>query len=254
MKRQLLVLILILFSLSSQAANIRYYDVEVIIFEYLQANGYNSEHWPQQIERKIPDNSIEIGGSWPGGRPKEYDPALSFTPLPENQWRLMAEAKKIDQSKSRRLLAHLAWVQPGLSEAQALSVHFNLPVMATQETRESGTDVTMQNEPAKRAAESPARIGTLDALIRVSLARYLRVETDLLLTLNQPVGDNKTMVVNTETENATEMVPSVRYFRVKQVRRRIRSTELHYLDHPVLGTLIMFTQHKTADKAAVKKK
>jgi len=254
LKRQLLILILTLFSLSSQAADIRYYDVEVIIFENLQANALNSEHWPQQLERKMPESLIELGGQWPGGRPEEYDPALSFIALPENKWRLTSEAEKIKQSKSRHLLAHLAWVQPGLSRAQALSVHFNLPVLANKETNEPEIESINQNLPEKLVTEGSAEIGTLDALIRVSLARYLRVETDLLLTLDPPSVEEKTMTADAESENATEIVPSPRYFRVQQVRQRIRSTELHYLDHPVLGMLIMFTQHKTADKTTVKKK
>lgn len=253
MKRQLLILILISFSLSSRAADIRYYDVEVIIFQYLQADDYKSEHWPQQVERKMPESMIEIGGKWPGGRPEKYNPALSFTPLPEDTWRLTTEAEKIDQSRSRRLLVHLAWVQPGLPQAQAISVHFNLPVMATQEINQAKTDATMQNESTKPAAAGPVEIGTLDALIRVSLARYLRVKTDLLLTLN-PSSEDKTMMSDTASENGTETIPAPRYFRVQQVRRRIRSTELHYLDHPVLGMLIMFTQHKTANKTAIKNK
>ncbi len=254
MKRHLLVLTLILFSLSSQAADIRYYDVEVIIFQYLQANGYHSEHWPQQIDRKMPKDLIEIGGKWPGGKPEKYDPALSFTPLPESKWRLTAEAEKIDHSTSRRLLAHLAWVQPGLPQNQAISVHFNLPVMATPEINGSETDVTMQNEPEKPATESPAEIGTLDALIRVSLARYLRVKTDLLLTLDPLPAEKNGTISDPKRENEAETTPAPRYFRVQQVRRHIRSTELHYLDHPVLGMLIMFTQHKTAGKTSTKKR
>lgn len=254
MKRQLLVLILSLFSLSLQAADIRYYDVEVIIFENLQANSRDSEHWPQQLEREPPENSIEIGGEWPGGRPDEYDPKLSFTPLPENKWRLTSEAEKIDHSKSRRLLAHLAWVQPGLSQAQALSVHFRQPVTATRQENEFETGETTPKESEKTAAEDSFDSGTLDALIRVSLARYLRVETDLLFTLDLPPVEQNSMNTTPALESEVETSPAPRYFRVQQVRRRIRSTELHYLDHPVLGMLVMFTPHESADKTAAKKK
>ncbi len=254
MKRQLLVLILSLFSLSLQAAGVRYYDVEVIIFQYLPVDGYHSENWPQQVDRKMPSNLIEIGGKWPGGKPEEYDPALSFTPLPENKWRLTTEAEKIDHSKSRRLLAHLAWVQPGLSQNQALSVHFNLPVMATQETNESETGATEKIEPEKTVDARSLDIGTLDALIRVSLARYLRVGTDLLLTLDPLPGEENKVISDSEQNSEAETTPAPRYFRVQQVRRHIRSTELHYLDHPVLGMLIMFTPHTTTGKAAAKKK
>lgn len=247
MKQQLLVLILALFSIPLQAAGIRYYDVEVIIFENLQPNSRNSEHWSQQLEREIPETLIEIGGEWPGGRPEEYDPTLSFKALPKNQWRLTPEAEKIDQSESRRLLLHRAWVQPGLTQKQALSVHINQPV-TIPETEESETAAAGQSQPTTIFDS-----GTLDALIRVSLARYLRVETDLLFTLDQP-PEEESLISGPESESEAESIPAPRYFHVQELRRRIRSTELHYLDHPVLGMLIMFTPHETTDKAEAKKK
>jgi len=248
LKQQLLVLILALFSIPLQAADIRYYDVEVIIFENLQTGSRNSERWPQQLERKIPETLIEIDGDWPGGRPEEYEPTLSFKALPESEWRLTSEAKKIAKSESRRLMMHKAWVQPGLTQEQAISVHINQPVMAMQETAESEIATAGQISPAATLDS-----GTLDALIRVSLARYLRVETDLLFTLDQPPVE-ESLISGPESESETETIPAPRYFHVQELRRRIRSTELHYLDHPVLGMLIMFTPHKTADEAAAKKK
>ncbi len=248
MKQQLLVLILALFSIPLLAADIRYYDVEVIIFEHLQADNRNSERWPQQLEREIPEKLIEIGGEWPAGRPEEYDPTLSFKSLPESEWRLTSEAEKISKSESRRLMMHKAWVQPGLTQKQAISVHINQPVMALRETEDS--EITMPGQPQPATTLDS---GTLDALIRVSLARYLRVETDLLFTLDQP-PEEQSLISGPESESETESIPAPRYFHVQELRRRIRSTELHYLDHPVLGMLIMFTPHKTADEAAAKKK
>ncbi len=258
--KQLLLLTLALFSLSLQAADIRYYDVEVIIFEHLQANSRNAEQWPQKIEREIPKALIEIGGDWPGGIPEEYDPALSFIPLPESKWRLKAETEKIDESTSRRLLAHVAWVQPGLSQEQAISVHFNRPVTSNDETVESEivtSDQTVGDETvdAQTNDKNTQDSGTLDALIRISLARYLRVETDLLFTLDEPLPEENVMYPDSDSETETETIPAApHYFHVQQLRRRIRSTELHYLDHPVLGMLIMFTPHETSNKAAAKKK
>lgn len=252
MKQKLFVLTLALFSLSLEAADLRYYDVEVIIFEHLQSDNRNAEQWPKQMEREIPETLVEIGGEWPGERPDNIDPALSFTPLPKSQWRLMAEAEKIDSSKSRRLLSHVGWVLPGLAQEQAISVHFNQPIMANQPIDEiDSLAVPAANQPVLDS-------GTLDALIRVSLARYLRVEADLLFTLDKPAIEENSLLTDSESESEIESEleanPAPRYFHVQQLRRRIRSTELHYLDHPVLGMLIMFTPHKVVDKLAAKKK
>jgi len=247
LKRQLL-LILLLFSPLLQADEVRYYDVELIIFEHLQAGARNSEQWPEKLNREMPERLVEIGGPWPGERPEAYLPALSFTPLPVSQWRLTAEAEKIENSASRRLLAHQAWVQPGLPQEEAISVHFNQRILPPQ-TPVPDTGETTEN------MQTPALdSGTLDVLIRVSLARYLRVETDLLFTLDEPPVQESMMQMDAKAENETETRPAPHYFHVQQLRRRIRSTELHYLDHPVLGMLIMFTPHEVEDKATVKKK
>ncbi len=244
MKQTLLLLTLALFNLSLQAAEIRYYDVEVIIFEHLQNDSRNAEQWPLQMEREVPEKLVEIGGEWPGGRPEEFDPKLSFKPLPKNKWRLMAEAEKINKSNSRRLLAHVAWVFPGLSQEQAISVHFNQPVPTLANADESTP-----------AVDTPVlESGTLDALIRISLARYLRVETDLLFSLDEPAAVENSLLNENELESNADATLTPRYFHVQQLRRRIRSTELHYLDHPILGMLIMFTPHKIKVKTSAKKK
>lgn len=249
MKQTLLLLTLALFNFPLQAADIRYYDVEVIIFEHLQSDSRDAEQWPEQLEREVPENMVEIGGEWPGGRPEDYDPALSFTPLPKSKWRLMAEAEKINSSDSRRLLAHIGWVFPGLSQEQAISVHFNQTVPATQNTIEGAAAIDA------RVLEGGTLVGgTLDALIRISLARYLRVETDVLFSLDEIAGEENSLLNENDVEGEAEASPTPRYFHAQQLRRRIRSTELHYLDHPVLGMLIMFTPHETKVKASTKKK
>ncbi len=248
--KRLLLLTLALSGFSLQAAEVRYYDVEVIIFENLQANSRHAEQWPENMQREIPESLIEIGGAWPGGIPENYDPALSFTPLPADKWRLSAEAEKIEKSKSRRVLAHLAWVQPGLPQEQALSVHFNRVISANDAATESGAEQTETGH-EQNADEDRNDSGVLDALIRVSLARYLRVEADLLFTLDQNQIPSEASMPPSETDMTDELETTPAnpgYYHMQQVRRRIRSTELHYLDHPVLGMLIMFTPHETAEK------
>ena len=248
--------LLLLLSLPLGAAEQRYYDVELIVFEHLSTQGRESEQWPQQLEREAPERLIEIGGSCEGLLP-EYEPDLCFTPLLPPDWRLQEEARKIDESASRRVLLHTAWVQPGLAREQAISVHINRPVAALSVGEESP-----QPEPAASTGES----GSLDALITVSLARYLRVETDLLFRLDPlPATEENALPAdagenagedagNDSGEDATEAETAAapRFFHVRQLRRRIRSRELHYLDHPVLGVLIMFTPHEITEKAATR--
>ncbi|MBB1487515.1 CsiV family protein [Oceanospirillum sediminis] len=70
----------------------------------------------------------------------------------------------------------------------------------------------------------------LDGTISISIARYLHVSTNLYLS----------------EFSATETADGQRSFRTSQVipmkqTRKMRSRELHYIDHPAFGILVRFT-------------
>ncbi len=64
------------------------------------------------------------------------------------------------------------------------------------------------------------KTGTLEGTAKVSVRRYLHLDLDLLL--NSPSG------------------PAPGLFRM-QAHRRMRSGELHYIDHPAMGVLVRIT-------------
>jgi hypothetical protein len=81
--------------------------------------------------------------------------------------------------------------------------------------------------------------GELEGTIKVILSRYLHVETDIVLrpqSKEQP-EDIFSLEVLEEAEQ-----PIV--FRLHQTRRRMRSRELHYLDNPVIGMLVLITPYE----------
>ncbi len=117
---------------------------------------------------------------------------------------LTNEAKKIRSSKNYRILAHKAWRQAGLDTDNAFYV------------------------PVNSSNESGSRIS---GGIKVALERYLHVYTDL--TYSKPRN----------TFSATDTMGSVdrsshKDFSIKD-RRRMRSREIHYLDHPLVGMLVI---------------
>lgn len=70
--------------------------------------------------------------------------------------------------------------------------------------------------------------GQVRGLIRISLGRYLHVDTDLALRTGQ--GDSGAMIHSVG-------------------QRRMRSGEVHYLDHPAFGILMIITPLSTANSA-----
>lgn len=225
MKKTLYLAILALFSANVIAADeeVRYYDVELIIFENLEQSSRESENWPTSVERGLPESEvmIELNRPFPGPLPEGFDPAMTFKSLPRSQYRLTEELKKLEESPGRRVLMHTAWRQPGMSWEEALNVKLNRTVPAVSADLQDS-----QNQPATRQGES----GELEAYIKVILSRYLHVDADIIFQTRPQTGRFDFYIEESEE-------PVV--YRHKQLRRRIRSTELHYLDHPVIGMLIV---------------
>ena len=176
------------------------------------------------MERGLPESEvvIELNRPYPGPLPEGYNPAYTFKTLSRDQYRLSKEIEKIEESPSRRVLLHTAWRQPGMSWEEALNVYLTRKVPAGSTSGEqAGAD---QN------AEQQGEAGELEAYIKVILSRYLHVDANVTFQTRPQTGRFDFYIEESEE-------PVV--YQLDQLRRRIRSTELHYLDHPVLGMLII---------------
>ncbi len=269
--KKTLILLSLLLPLALHAQEVRYYDVEVILFENLDPAARQSEIWPESVELELDDRTIEIGHPWPGPFPAEYEPRLSFKPLPARVYQLNEQAQKIDESPSRRVLLHTAWRQPGMPQETALKVHFQRHIPAGPETLPESGSATVETT-AVSTARVPPEEGELEGLIQVMLARYLHVKADIVFrpilpepalpedvpegfqplpaatrdtmeSLGSPEPDDENgEFADTEEPVVTEQRPEV--YHLDQIRRRMRSRELHYLDHPVIGMLIRITPYE----------
>lgn len=226
------------------AEEIRYYDVEIIVFENQDAGAKSSEHWPLEVNINKPVNTVELGmppqSEW---LPIDADLSISFQELPAENYQLTAEVEKIANSNSRRVLFHRAWRQPGLDHKIAIPVYFKQATssIALDNDRPPLTETAAENT---APLEPAANVATLEGLFRVSLSRYLHLEAELIYR------DKTYPLVSTENtdtsesffyeepapETNTENKPGVIY--LKQTRNRMKSNELHYIDHPVLGILV----------------
>jgi hypothetical protein len=233
--RVLLTFVFLGFSIFSHAEDIRYYDVEIILFENLDNASRQSENWPNSVELVLPETIIEIGRPYAGSLPQKYDPALTFQPLSQEDYQLQNQARKIEGSSSRRVLLHTAWRQPGMDREEAMTVYFKRPIPGTTSSRPGATGAAV--EPVATSL-LPPEAGELEGMIKVTLSRYLHVDTDIVFRprIAEEPQNFFTMDVTQDT-----LQPVV--YRLKQTRRRIRSRELHYLDNPVLGMLVLITPY-----------
>lgn len=93
----------------------------------------------------------------------------------------------------------------------------------------------------------------IDGTVKISRNRYLHVDTDLWFTeFTQRPGVTNDLKVDAEiSENYPDLVTHARQrgthvpaqsYRMQQ-SRRMRSGEMHYLDHPFFGLIVKFTRY-----------
>lgn len=233
------ILTFLLFSFSlivSAAEEIRYYDVEVILFENLDNIARQSENWPSSIELVLPETLIEIGKPYPGPIPKEYQSRLTFKPLAKKDLQLQEKASSIDKSKTRRVLLHTGWRQPGMPREDALSVYFKHTVAGISPI---SVDTEASNNPAAMSRLAQPQAGELEGLIKVILSRYLHVETDIVFRPRR-----EELQEDIFSLELLDQIDQPVVYRLNQTRRRMRSRELHYLDNPVIGMLVLITPYE----------
>jgi len=128
----------------------------------------------------------------------------SFQTVDSSRYRLQGEWNRLQSSSEYTPLLHTAWLQPGLSRDQAVGVIL-----------EAG-------------APSPVLGGAkpLSGVVKVGLSRYLHLDVNLLY--RKPL--------TTASEDGT----SFETFQLSE-SRRMRSKEIHYLDHPMFGVIALIT-------------
>ena len=227
----------------------RYYDVEIVIIENLTAEQKNSENWPIQVNLTQPEKIVQLGqpalSEW---LPKDVDLKSNFKILNSSHYQLTSEVEKISESKTQRVIFHTAWRQPGLDKNRALPVYFKRSIPAPPAIESSSEETTSDNIQGTETV--------LEGILRVTLARYLHLEAELTLQNKLPAditSDNPFAAL--DNENERERIQKQGVIHLKQKRRRMRSNELHYLDHPALSILVKIMPYlKDEDITTVKTK
>lgn len=243
----------------------RWYQVEVILFEQRAESDVNEvwETYPlldrldqavslrqpaddNQVSAPLPATNLnpkaEIPRRWPlvNLESGEEEP---FVVLPRPLLQLTGEARRLHESRGRRVLLHTGW---------------NMPV-----ADQANTDFIRLH-----AGERIGNHHLVDGTLGIYVGRFLHVQAELNQTryefsqeplplffdenslprsLNDDFTQRQTPMQSLEERSPTfrmgpRQVPvESAHF---QENRRMRSNELHYIDHPRLGLLIQFTPYE----------
>ena len=227
----------------------RWYQVELLVFENPNYGTESPEQWPTFPSLASRTPVIAVGAPNTSDGTDVVAPQIDaanrptpFEPLSREEQQLGAERTKLERARGFRILYHQAWMQPVPGRDNVIPIRI-------------------------RGGETFGQQSELQGYIDLYVERYLHLVTDLQL-VRYAQTDNPFRLID-ERENtgpdALEPFPGLslagqaarmetagvtqvdnRYFvatesvRLQQ-RRRMRSTELHYLDNPEFGLLVLIT-------------
>ena len=187
--------------------------------------------------------------------------------LPPEQYQLKNAYRKLQNSNNYLPYVHVAWRQvvPPRGQEDRIFIHDQLNSTIDENSENNATSPASTFVNDDMFIETPLEFSppahTLSGVLSLGLGRYLHVEADLLLY--KPELANTTIVeeeltlppLATEFQSIEDLSnqhivePMIeqqnqtpQFFHIHG-NMRMRSTEVHYLDHPLVGMLILFTPY-----------
>lgn len=252
--RKLSLLLLVLgVSFPAWSRDTSRYKVEVVVFESLDQSVLQSEFWPAdpgvpsvagalELEgaetdtiadyrcRQQSQNCQHLGPSI--GEPRDAN-QQEFYLLPAAQHDLNGVVKSLEASGRYRPLAHIAWQQPALTRRRAIAVR----IMGGW-PRAAALSVRGRSSPASHHANG----SFVDGSLRLYRGRYLHVLADFVFYRSQAPQFPAEAQQQAFFDGGQQVTPKPTRFRLSE-HRRMRSRELHYLDHPLFGLVVQVTPY-----------
>jgi len=270
----------------------RRYTVEMIVFSYEEKDKNLSESWPDDtqieqpsaylqlhstsdigpelLEKTEPETETQVKsndegetqivevpvGPLPLSQQQRFDlenkrlPDLFY--LPDDKLQLSHQRDRLAYRKNFRILYHQGWSMPIYDRENSIPIQI-------------------------KGGEQYDNLFELEGSIRLSIARYLHLDAQLYLRefeanqsnnqtrvpgYNELLGQQSSSTVVTQgsqvTPNPSLALLGFRQYRVSSIiplkqSRRMRSGDLHYIDHPRFGILIQLTPYNPAEEPIILK-
>ncbi len=235
MKKLVSLLLLFICALPTTVAA-RQFDIELIVFKRLVNPDQVEESWPEALPA-IDFNNV---GSFDD---HNYQKKKGASVRPRSAHRLSAMAKNLENHAGYEVLLHQMWRQGDGG-----------PSSAPKFRLKGGNDYSnLSHFDKSQQAAINQFIYELDGKIQVYVQHYLFLETTLNLTIpgsREVTLTDKTLELTDAESNdtvqvghLTEVSPVIQQehflksYRMQQ-KRRMKSGEIHYLDHPLMGVII----------------
>ena len=267
-----LVCAALLFPLSTEAKTDTWYQVELIVFSHPAGN--DAEQWDATPDLAYPSASRlladEVSAPIVTSQPEQGAPTAPLQPaeltiLPSSQQALRNKAAAIQRSSRYQILFHEAWNQQMTDQANALPIVLDRSgdggawpelqgtiklYVARYLYLETNLWLNTQGEHLTGSWRMPAPPIGPSSLI------FEAPEPELELELEQPQRETitadpaidlesqrvpSTLITITKRAETLEPIYPFRHAVRLHQTRRMRSGEVHYIDHPMLGVIVKIT-------------
>ncbi len=221
-KTLLICTTLVITSLFTSFLYAKDYAIEVILFTNKDGLHQSAEQFNFNHVIPAPSNGLDLT--------KVSSDSL-WRPIPEDEYILSNVADKLKRSSHYRILKHLAWRQPAVEKKDSQPISIKTGRDFTQQYpehayRQIEFSDTSQNNPKN------SKVLELDGTINIVITRYIHLYSDLVYRLPRTIPN--------EISDALDRNQVLVDYSVKS-HRRMRSRELHYIDHPLVGIIIEAT-------------
>lgn len=208
--------LLLLAQMSTAGANNTGYEVELIIYEDIKARYQYSEDWSY-------NDTLKTIQAETRKEPKKATRDPEFQMLNWDEGQLASKLKSLQNSPNFKVLANKRWKQTGLDREHSFTIKID-----------SQTDSAATTSKTDLVNPAPSYI---TGNIKLIMSRYLHFNVDL--EYFKPYTDET-------SEFVYKMFPVV-------AERRMKSRETHYIDHPLVGVIVLATPYKLKTDEPAKK-
>ncbi|MCF6217168.1 MAG: peptidoglycan binding protein CsiV [Gammaproteobacteria bacterium] len=266
--KHLLLISLLLCSnwLQAESEPAPWYEVEIILFERNSKQEPFHEVLNQRVITPELIDTLELTPPFKPGSDEGKAVETAYQQLTKPQLQLSTAFKSLKRNPAYKPLLHIGWRQPGLSRELAPAILIYPYATERQISVESYLGLIDERGKTPPPPDEQTAVwreqSHIFGYIRLSLSRYLHVESDLLLSKPAKVVPHQLLLNNISTRlhtagngdyfNSPDQLLTPlsiplrqpaslhenHYFRIDE-NRRVRKQELHYFDHPRFGMLLV---------------
>jgi len=212
-------------SLFSSFVSAKDYAIEVILF----ANKDGLQRSAEQINFNhiipVPNDGLDLDSASNNSQ---------WQAIPKEDYILNNVAEKLKRSNNYRILKHFAWRQPAVEKQDSQAISIKAGRDFTNKYPEHGYRQVEFGDTADNRSRN-SKVLELDGTINIVITRYIHLYSDLVYRLPRTIPSNIGDALNRGQALVDYSVKS---------HRRMRSRDLHYIDHPLVGILIEATPIK----------